>query len=265
MKIRKALVTGGSSGIGLSICEHLLSEGVKVYSISRNPLKVSKNKNLTEIAFDLADSDKISNFVDNFICQHGLPDLLINNAGYGAFFDLNEFSDLEISHQTSVLFTSPVILCKSFAPMMEEAGRGIIVNVTSLATLYPLPYMSLYNANKSALSAFTQSMLLEYEQSPSWIDFRLGDIKTSFNKSAPKQEEKIQNAKMRNAWIQIEKQLDESPSPEVASRQLFKAISKEKQGVVYGGSFFHAQILPFAYRLIPNFVKIKLLQKHYYG
>jgi short-subunit dehydrogenase len=264
MKIRKALVTGGSSGIGLSICEHLLSEGVEVYSISRNPLKVSKNKNLTEIAFDLANSGKISNFVDNFISQHGLPDLLVNNAGYGAFFDLNQFSDQEILLQTSVLFTSPVILCKTFAPKMEEAGQGIIVNVTSLATLYPLPYMSLYNANKSALSAFTQSMQFEYDKFPRWIDFRLGDIKTSFNKSAPKQEEKIQNAKMRNAWIQIEKQLDESPSPEVASRQLFKAISKEKQGVVYGGSFFHAQILPLIYRFIPNFLIIKLLQKYYY-
>ena len=101
MKIRKALVTGGSSGIGLSICEHLLSEGVEVYSISRNPSKVSKNKNLTEIALDLANSDKISNFVDNFISQHGLPDLLVNNAGYGAFFDLNQFPYLSVflNHQ----------------------------------------------------------------------------------------------------------------------------------------------------------------------
>ena len=265
MKIRKALVTGGSSGIGLCICEHLLSDGVEVYSISRNPSKVSKNKNLTEIAFDLANPDEIPNFVDNFISQHGLPDLLINNAGYGVFFDLKHFSAKEIFLQTSVLFTSPVILCKSFAPKMEEAGQGIIVNVTSLATLYPLPYMSLYNANKSALSAFTQSMQLEYDKFPRWIDFRLGDIKTSFNKSALKQEEKIQNVKMCNAWIQIEKQLDESPSPKVASRQLFKAILKEKQGIIYGGSIFHSKILPLIYRFIPNFLIIKLLQKHYYG
>ena len=97
MKIRKALVTGGSSGIGLCICEHLLSDGVEVYSISRNPSKVSKNKNLTEIAFDLANSDEIPNFVDNFISQYGLPDLLINNAGYGAFFDLKHFLSTSLS------------------------------------------------------------------------------------------------------------------------------------------------------------------------
>ena len=47
----------------------------------------------------------------------------------------------EIEKQISVLFTAPVLLCKSFAPLMESEKKGTIINITSLATLYPLPYM----------------------------------------------------------------------------------------------------------------------------
>ena len=147
---------------------------------------------------------------------------------------------------------------------MEKKEGGLVVNVSSLATQYPLPYMSLYNANKSALSAFTQSMFLE-SKFTKWIDFRLGDICTSFNKSAPKQLAKLQNRRMLKAWVQIERQLNQSPLPVVACRQLFKAIYKGKQGVLYGGSFFHSQILPRIHTLLPNSVLNKLLQIHYYN
>ena len=59
---------------------------------------------------------------------------------------------------------------------MEDRGSGTIVNITSLATLFPLPYMPIYNAGKSALSSFTQSMELE-SRTVKWIDFRLGDVR----------------------------------------------------------------------------------------
>ena len=264
MKIKKALVTGGSTGIGLAICEHLLAQGVEVFSISRNPSKLLENTKVTQISLDLSETDLISSFAENFISEHGSPDLLVNNAGYGAFYELANFPEQEIVSQTAVLFTSPVLLCKAFAPAMKKMKHGVIVNVTSLATLYPLPFMPLYNSNKSSLSAFTHSMMLEYDQYPNWIDFRLGDILTGFNKSVPKQETNDQHSKMVLAWNQIEKQLNESPLPRVAVKQLFKFINKGTTGVIYGGSFFHSRILPFVYRLISHSLLKRLLLKRYF-
>lgn len=264
MKIKKALVTGGSTGIGLAICEHLLAQGVEVFSISRNPSKLLENKKVTQISLDLSLVDLVSDFAESFLSKHGAPDLLINNAGYGAFYELARFPKEEILSQTAVLFISPILLCKAFFPAMEKNEKGTIVNISSLATHYPLPFMSLYNANKAALSSFTLSMLLE-SKFTKWIDFRLGDVLTLFNKSAPKQEKVLQNINMESAWKQIEKQLNESPLPHSVVRKLFQSISEGKKGTLYGGSFYHAHILSRIHSFIPQFVLIKLLREYYFS
>ncbi|MDC1004381.1 SDR family NAD(P)-dependent oxidoreductase [Opitutales bacterium] len=262
MKIKKALVTGGTSGIGLAICEELLQLGVEVYSVSRNPKKIKSQNNFYQIQLDLSDLNAASQFGDKFIEQYGTPDLLINNAGYGAFYEWKEFPRDEIEKQISVLLTAPVLLCKSFAPEMEKVEHATIVNITSLATLYPLPYMPLYNACKSGLSSFTQSMMLEYK-TLKWIDFRLGDIRTSFNKSAPKQAEESQSDSMKRAWKQIEKQLDESPLPQVAARQVLRSLRRGRSGTIYGGGFFQARLAPFFESLLTNQNLIKILNFRY--
>lgn len=262
MKIKKALVTGGTSGIGLAICEQLLAGGSEVYSVSRNPQKCEKRTNFHSLQLDLADLSAVSEFGENFINEHGIPDLLINNAGYGVFYDWISFPRNEIEKQINVLFSSPVLLCKSFAPKMAERG-GVIINISSLVVLYPLPFMPLYNAGKSALSAFTQSMLLEGNNKLRWIDFRLGDISTGFNQSAPKQELKYQNQSMRNAWNQIEKQLDESPDAAFAASQIIRAVDLRRVGTVYGGGFFQARISPFLRNFLGNRILDWILRLRY--
>ena len=101
MKIKKALVTGGTSGIGLAFCEELLQLGVEVYSVSRNPKKIKSQNNFHQLQLDLSDLNAASQFGDKFIEQYGTPDLLINNAGYGAFYEWKEFPREEIEKQIS--------------------------------------------------------------------------------------------------------------------------------------------------------------------
>ena len=145
---------------------------------------------------------------------------------------------------------------------MAERG-GVIINISSLAVLYPLPFMPLYNAGKSALSAFTQSMILEANNKLRWIDFRLGDISTGFNQSAPKQELKDQNRSMRNAWNQIEKQLDESPDAVFAASQIIRTVDRGSAGTVYGGGFFQARISPLLRIFLGNRVLDWILRLRY--
>ena len=263
MKIKKAIVTGGTSGIGLAICEELLSRGTEVYSVSRNPEKIKPRENFHLLKLDLSDLNAVSEFGASFVQEYGIPDLLINNAGFGAFYEWKEFPEDEIQRQINVLLSSPIILCKFFAPKMELQEKGTIVNISSLATLYPLPFMPLYNAGKSALSSFTQSMMLEYSGSLKWIDFRLGDIRTSFNESAPKQTEKSQSESMNRAWLQIEKQLNESPSAKFAARQICQSIERDKSRIIFGGGFFQAKLAPLFYRFLPFLGLIKVLKFRY--
>jgi len=262
MKTSKAIVTGASSGIGLAVCEKLISMGTHVYAITRNPEKIAIRENLFPLKLDLSIPYEVSKFGERFIHRYGIPDLLINNAGYGAFFEWNEFPIKQIEKQINVLFTSPVILCKFFAPLMRES-KGVIINISSLATLYPLPYMPIYNAGKSALSSFTQSMIVESSNELRWIDFRFGDINTGFNDSAFKQDIQSQSQSMRNAWNQIDKQLVDSPDAEYAASQIIQSIKGKKAGTLFGGNFFQSRMAPILRIFLSNKMLINVLKHRY--
>jgi short-subunit dehydrogenase len=261
MKKGIALVTGGSKGIGQVLCLRLAQAGYQVFSASRSNKQYSDTVGISQLSVDLSDGSATQYFAREFIEQYGTPDILVNNAGYGAFFEWGEFPEEEINRQIQVLFSSPVQLCLVFAPSMSKKGRGLILNLSSLATLYPLPYMPLYNGGKSALSSFTESMFLEYPNNPKFIDFRMGDVRTSFNTSAHRQENL--NKSMKSAWAQIEKQLNDSIAAENAVAQIMRRIRGGKSGTFYGGTFFHRIVLPFAFRILPKSWRNLLIRKWY--
>jgi len=258
-----ALITGGSSGIGLAVSNLLIKRGYRVFSLSRNPNRAEISQRFIPIEFDLLEIEKIPEFSTEFIRNNGIPDLLINNAGCGAFYDWEHFPEEEITKQINLLFTSPILLCKNFAPQMAKAGKGTILNLSSLATMYPLPYMPLYNAGKSALSSFTESMMLEYHESPKFIDFRMGDVRTKFNQVASAQPLENQSSKMKKAWSRIDWQLERSPPPKTAALKIIKSLDKNKSCRVYGGSFFHRIILPIIHPIFTARLLQKILQKYY--
>jgi NAD(P)-dependent dehydrogenase (short-subunit alcohol dehydrogenase family) len=256
-----ALVTGGTKGIGKALCLRLKDAGYLVFSASRSKSLPQGMDGITQISADFSNSDETRSFAEKFLADYGAPDVFVNNAGYGAFYEWSEFPDEEITHQTQVLFSSPVELCRIFAPAMAEQSRGVIVNLSSLATLYPLPYMPMYNAGKSALSSFTESMMLEYHDFPKFIDFRMGDVHTDFNQSANRQENLIQS--MKSAWDQIEKQLNESISVDSAVSQILTRIRNGTSGIFFGGTLFHRTVLPLAHRLLPTNLRLLFIRKWY--
>ena len=264
MSVAIALITGGSSGIGLALSKLLIGKGYHVYSVSRNPKRGPSSDQFTPIEFDLIQTEKISDFAQSFCKEHGVPDLLVNNAGCGAFFEWANFPESEIRNQIDLLFSAPILMCRSFAPLMSDQKKGVIVNLSSLATLYPLPFMPLYNAGKSALSSFTESMMLEYSNSPRFVDFRMGDVRTDFNQSASKEKNKHPSKNCSNGWNQIEKQLNDSISTQVAAQQIWNSLEKNDSGTFYGGTFLHSRLLVIASRFLPSRLRTKFI-KLWYG
>ena len=262
MKFQKILITGGSRGIGKSLVDQFLKDNCEVHVISRNFKNKPKNPKLFFHSFDLSNTQSISKFCEDFISNHGIPDLLINNAGSGAFYDWVNFPESEIVNQTNLLFLSPVLFCRKFVPVMVNEGRGMIVNISSLATLYPLPFMPLYNAGKSALSTYTQSMIIEFDN-PKFLDVILGDVKTGFNHQASKLAQESWSKKMKSAWYQIEKQLDESPDPDIISSRLIFQMQKYESKIVHEGSFSHRKLFVWIYRLLSKAFLKKILQYRY--
>jgi short-subunit dehydrogenase len=260
---RTALITGGTSGLGLSFSKMLAEEGVKVVSVSRNPDLLPKVEGLTGVSLDLANMASVSDFVEGYLVEPGVPDLLVNNAGYGAFYEWSVFPENEIVRQIDVLLSAPIRLCRAFAPPMAERGNGGIVNVSSIAGMFPLPYMPLYNAAKAGLSSFSVSLALEYKAVPFVTDFRLGDFRTNFNKSVSNGTTVQPGSSQERAWTQIEKQLDASPEPIVAARALRRVLRRRQGGVVYSGGLFQARVAPLLFRLAPTWVVHALLRNRY--
>ena len=263
MRFQKVLITGGSKGIGLSLIKLLQKQAYEVHAVSRS---IPDDPGCQSIHFHKCDLSSVSSsetFIDNFIETNGVPDLLINNAGSGAFFDWANFPMEAIDSQINLLFIVPVLFCRKISPLMSVKGSGTILNLSSLATLFPLPYMPLYNAGKSALSSFTQSMILECRDNPKFIDFRMGDVKTDFNNSTAKQNKNKWSEPMRRAWCQIEKQLINSPSSDEAARQIISVLEKGNAGCFYGGGWFHSRIAPILYKLVTKNTLNITLRKHY--
>lgn len=167
---RKALVTGGSKGIGRGIAEALVDEGAEVAICARTEDEVHRAAEELEartdhgaravgIAADLTREDDRERVVSRTVEELGAIDVLVNNAGtigaHGTLDDtpLEEWRDLfELN-----LFAA-VDLVKRVLPGMEERGWGRIVNISSENGQQPYPDMMAYSATKGALDNFTKSL-----------------------------------------------------------------------------------------------------------
>ncbi|WP_242154276.1 SDR family oxidoreductase [Sphingomonas sp. BAUL-RG-20F-R05-02] len=155
------LITGCSSGFGLETAKLFLDHGWSVVATMRTPdpdLLPSSDR-LTILPLDVTDRDSIASAV----AQAGPVDVLVNNAGFGAAvpIELIEFETARQLFETNTLGT--LAMMQAVLPAFRERRSGVIINVTSTATLKPLPLVSTYRASKAAVNALTESLAVEMQ------------------------------------------------------------------------------------------------------
>jgi len=113
---------------------------------------------LHPIRLDLTDRDSIQEAFNSALAEAGYFDVLINNAGAG-HFDPAELLPMEtIASQFQILVFGQIQLMQLALHQMQKRGEGLIINVTSLASRLPVPFMAAYNAAKAALASFIMSI-----------------------------------------------------------------------------------------------------------
>lgn len=173
---KKALVTGASSGLGRILCQKLAEKNI--------PLIVTARKDLppAEIAIE-ADLTKERHKILQVI-EEQVPDLIINCAGFGAYGPAVEHS-LDL---LEVNANAAIEISLAAARALQKAKRpGIILNISSVASLIPMPYMALYGAAKASLTSFSKSF--DFEMQPHGIRVLVslpGPIDTPFALRASK-------------------------------------------------------------------------------
>jgi len=160
---KTALVTGGGSGIGLSIANALLSKGVTVIICGRNKAKLEKAKQqhpeLEIEECDITNSDHIQKLVETLNQKFGGIDILVNNAGV---FEQVNYTNSNGSFESQqreidIDFTGPIQMIHSFLPMLKTKKEAAIVNVSSGLAFVPLTLAPIYCASKAGLHAWTRS------------------------------------------------------------------------------------------------------------
>ena len=260
---RTAFITGASSGLGEAFTRMLLEEGVKVWGTSRDGAKLQALRDqypqlFSGVSLELNQAEDAVNQFRKAEKEAGGFDLVIQNAGYGLFGNFELIPSETWNTQLSSMLGTTLALSHAAWTSMRSTNQGCLVHISSLAVDFPLPFMSGYNVVKAGVSALSESLMTEARGTKLVvIDFRPGDFKTAFNERAHKVDKLESDKRLKQAWLKLEENLNTSPKPSQAARDLKKALKAGKSGIVISGGFFQARLAPLAAHLLPK----KLLRK----
>ena len=265
--MKRVFLTGASSGIGLAIAKSLTARGDEVWGTSRDPARIPQLPRLHPVRLDLLDPNSIEQAFQGGLSEAGDFDVVINNAGSGHFDAAEHLSDDEIEKQFQILVFGHLQLMRLALTAMRARGKGLIINVTSLASRLPVPFMAAYNAAKAAMAAYTMSIQLELPDSNVRIvDLQPADISTAFNDAVPQRTENDPRYKERIAktWTAVDRNLKNAPPPELVAKHILRLIdSPNPPPRITVGDMFQSKVAPFIFRLLPQRVRIWGLKMYY--
>ena len=158
--MRSALVTGGSSGIGLAIARMLADEGFALTLASRTREKVERaaaDLAAEAVAFDARDADACADVVATHVERHAGLDVLVNSAGIGIAGGIEAQAVGHIDLQLDVNLRGLVLVTRAALPHLR-ATRGLVVNLASIAGTTAVPELPIYAATKAAVISLTRSL-----------------------------------------------------------------------------------------------------------
>jgi NAD(P)-dependent dehydrogenase (short-subunit alcohol dehydrogenase family) len=183
--VKSALVTGGSSGLGLGLARMLRDEGYGITLVARRPepLEVAAAElGAHAVSANLSDADECVRIVAAHAERFGGMDVLVNSAGIGIGGSFAEQDTKRISLQLDVNLRATLIVTREALPLLRPR-QGQVVTLASIAGTIPTPGLAVYGATKAALISFTNSLNREEAQhgvrataiSPAFVATRMTD------------------------------------------------------------------------------------------
>lgn len=264
MKKTVVLLTGGSSGIGKETALALSRAGCTVYEGSRRESFID---GVTHITLDVTDEESARAAASTVAQKEGSVDILINCAGSGISGAV-EFTRLEeAERQMDVNFFGTVNMTKAVLPYMRKAGNGRIVNISSVAATFPIPFQTYYSASKSAINAYTLALANEVKSfGITAVAVQPGDIKTDFTASRAKSAEgdAEYGGRISRSVSKMEKDEQNGMSAEKAGAMIAKiALRKKSKPICTLGASY--RLLCLAGKLLPVSLSNRIIGSMYAG
>lgn len=266
-KMKRIFITGASAGIGLATAKLLAGRGDEVWGTSRDVARIPRLPRLHAVRLDLGDTVALGESFHAALREAGHFEIVINNAGSGHFGPAEFLSAEAVQAQFQTVVFAHIELCRLALASMRTQDNGRIINVTSLASRLPVPFMGAYNAAKAAMASFTMSLQLELEGSDiHLIDVQPGDIRTDFNDAVAKTDGGNPRYAVRvgEAWRVVDRNMKAAPGPELVARCIAKLIdARTPPPRVTVGDSFQAIVAPLIFRFLPQRVRNWGLRKYY--
>lgn len=237
--MKVAVVTGTSTGIGLSASLHLAQNGYRVFAGMRNVAKADALQSAAQeqelpievVQLDVCDPESVAQAF-TYIQQQGPVDVLVNNAGIGGASPLEITPEAEHKQMFETNYFGAVRCIQAVLPGMRERGAGCIVNITSAVGLQATPNQIAYSASKWALECLGEALAHEvYRFGVRVVNVEPGVIMTNifensaeqtrYDKTSPYQPTMRRNGKMFAAGFQ------RAVPPERVSEAILEAIETD--------------------------------------
>ncbi len=198
-----ALVTGGGTGLGLAMCKALVEAGARVVMTGRREETLKQacaeiGAMAAYIQHDVNDLPSIPGLIETIESRHGPLDILINNAGFNKKQKAVDTNDADLAAMMQTHVYGGYALSRECGRRMIARGRGSIIMIVSMTSLFGVPGVSAYGAAKSALLGLTRHLAVEFSPhgvrvnaiAPGWLDSAL--VQASFA-GDPARKERILN------------------------------------------------------------------------
>lgn len=240
------IITGASSGIGLSLKNKYLLNGDIVYNISK-----TTNNDEYNYSCDVANEDKIKEIIDFIGNKHRHIDILINCAGFGisGAMELTKIEEFNSIMDTNV--KGVFITCKYAIKYMKK--NSSIINISSTCAIFPVPFRGLYCASKSAVSMYSYSLRMELKDSKiNVVTICPGEVKTNFTKNRVKNFETNERycRKIADAAFSIDRKDNKRMPADKVANKIYKLSLKKKTKPMIIISF-KMKVLYFVQKFLP--------------
>lgn len=233
------LITGASSGIGWNCANRLADKGYRVYGTSRNPGRFKDQKlPFTMIALDAESDESVEQAVQEILSKEERIDVLVNNAGVAVMGPLEDctIDQARKVYETNVLGVQRTIT--AVLPSMRLHGGGTIINVSSIAGQFGLPFRSIYSASKAAVGKLIES--IHYELAPFNIKVVIvepGDVKTEISDhravASANQSKGVYEKRFQHIAAEINADVAKGLPPDAISKCIEKVIKNPNPRLRY--------------------------------
>lgn len=258
------LVTGASSGIGLSVAEYLGKKGYIVYGGSRS---AKSSDYFAPVKLDVTNPDDVERAVAHIVASEGRIDAVVNNAGVGLAGPFETSNLKEIRQAMETNFYGVIQVCQAVLPHMRHQRDGYIINISSIGSSMGLPYRGFYSASKAAVDIMTEALRMEVKKFGIKVCIvHPGDVNTPISDHrlvAAKENDAVYGKTFARIYQMINDDVTKGISPETFGPVIEKIIHSKRVKRNYLVGHFSQKLSVKLKKILPDFMFEKIIMNYF--